>query len=811
MLLPVYSLITGDLRTAAGCPLFDYFFGVIMNNFKKKIKRILRRMLGRPEPPKRKTPDRLPDDIDTAVRKNGLETDGFIRVVESDMDFDGCYLTAWTALDDKGIYFILGDEKVTKKRGNKKIKSEYELREIRSYPLSDFDSLKCEQYVSTGRLIAEKDGDDIGLIKFSLNFLGGYDELCKAFNSLKTGEPMPQSSEKPSGGVCPKCKRPYPTGRSSCPKCDKNDSTVKLLFSFFGGYKLQMALIVTAILISTAMNMAMPQISTKTLFDDVLSKVGSTPAQQLLVTLGYLIGAVVGMKLLGLLMTVSFQFLMGSIMPRVIYDIKVKIFAAMQRLSVGFYSSKQTGSLMERVTRDSNNIYWFFVDGLPYVITNVITVIGVLIIMFVMSWKLALLCCAAAPIFLVLLVFGGRFFRTLHHRSWARNARLTSMVSDNINGQRIIKAFSKEDEELDRFDTVSSDLYEADLKLNNSEATLFPVLTILLSVLAVVMLTFGGLMVANGEMTVGTLLNFTVYLTMLVGPLDFLSWVSNWWARCVDSAQRVFEIVDAKPEIVEKEHPIEIDKVRGDIEISKLEFEYEPAQPVIKNLDLKVNVGQMLGIVGKTGAGKTTIANLIARLYDPKAGCVKIDGVDARDLPLDTIRKNVGLVSQDIYLFIGTIADNIRYAKPDATMDEIIAAAKAASAHDFIMKLPDAYETRVGAGGHDLSGGERQRISIARTIIQNPRILILDEATAAMDTETERNIQYSLTKLMQGRTTVAIAHRLSTLRDADMLAVISEGEVVEYGSYAELLKKRGEFYKLYKIQAEALKAVGIID
>jgi hypothetical protein len=216
---------------------FDYFFGVTMDNFKKKIKRILRRMLGRPEPPMRKAPNRLPDDIDAAVRKNGLETDGFIKVVESDMDFDGCYLTAWTALDDKGIYFILGDEKVTKKRGNKKIKSEYELREIRSYPLSDFDSLKCEQYVSTGRLIAEKDGDDIGLIKFSLNFLGGYDEFCKAFNSLKTGEPMPQSSEKPSGGVCPKCKRPYSPGRSSCQKCDKNGSTVKRLFSFFGGYK----------------------------------------------------------------------------------------------------------------------------------------------------------------------------------------------------------------------------------------------------------------------------------------------------------------------------------------------------------------------------------------------------------------------------------------------------------------------------------------------------------------------------------------------------------------------------------------------
>ena len=283
-------------------------------------------MLGKYEPPKHKRFDRLPDDVKAAVESSGLATDGFIKVVESDMDFDGCYLTAWTALDSEGIYFILGDEKAAKKRGNKKIKAEYELREIRSYPLSDFDSLKCEQYVSTARLIAEKDGDDIGLIKFSLNFLGAYDEFCKAFNSLKSGKPiLKNDGDRKDDGVCPKCKRPYPPGRKSCPKCNKNESTVKRLFSFFGGYKLQMTLIVAAILISTAINMAMPQISTKALFDDVLSNVGSTPAQQLFVTLGYLIGAVVGMKLLGLLMTVSFQFLMGSIMPRVIYDIKVKI------------------------------------------------------------------------------------------------------------------------------------------------------------------------------------------------------------------------------------------------------------------------------------------------------------------------------------------------------------------------------------------------------------------------------------------------------------------------------------------------------
>ena len=291
--------------------------------------------------------------------------------------------------------------------------------------------------------------------------------------------------------------------------------------------------------------------------------------------------------------------------------------------------------------------------------------------------------------------------------------------------------------------------------------------------------------------------------------MQFLAWCANWWSRCADSAQRVFEVCDAQPEITEKEDAFTFEKLRGEIEINELDFEYEPARPVIKKLSLHVKPGQMLGIVGKTGAGKTTIANLIARLYDAKDGSVKIDGVDVRDLKLSELRRNIGLVSQDIYLFMGTIADNIRYARPEATMDEVIAAAKAAYAHDFIMKLPDAYETRVGAGGQKLSGGERQRISIARTIIQNPKILILDEATAAMDTETERNIQNSLAGLKDGRTTIAIAHRLSTLRDADELAVISDGTIVEQGVFRDLLAQKGEFYRQYKIQQEALKAVGI--
>ncbi|HOB20371.1 MAG TPA: ABC transporter ATP-binding protein, partial [Candidatus Atribacteria bacterium] len=319
----------------------------------------------------------------------------------------------------------------------------------------------------------------------------------------------------------------------------------------------------------------------------------------------------------------------------------------------------------------------------------------------------------------------------------------------------------------------------------------------------------GGNMVLNREITLGTLLTFIAYLSMLYGPLEFMSWVSNWWARCVDSAQRVFEIIDAKPDVTEPENPVILDRIQGNIELKGVTFEYEPAKPVLKGLDLSVKAGQMLGIVGKTGAGKTTMANLIARLYDVTEGTITIDGVDIKQLSLSQLRKSIGIVSQDIYLFIGTIADNIRYARPDASMEDVIRAAKAASAHDFIMALPDAYETRVGAGGQDLSGGEKQRLSIARTILQDPDILILDEATAAMDTETEASIQKALAELQKGRTTIAIAHRLSTLRDADTLAVISDGRVVESGTHKELMQKKGEYFKLYTIQLEGLKIINM--
>ncbi|MBR2868844.1 MAG: ABC transporter ATP-binding protein [Clostridia bacterium] len=753
---------------------------------------------------------KFPELLLKKLEEAGLCTENLIFCCTGDMDNDACYRSAWLSFDEKGLYIAYGTEELMKIKGKKHIEPKYTVEEIVAIPIEDIDKLETERYVSTGRLISVKDGVQTSLVKFSIGRIGQFDNLMKAFNSFKEkGEAEIPTSAEPEDKKCKKCGKPCPPGKDFCKKCGKNSAVAVRLFKFFGGYIPQIIAIIATMLLGSAVSVFIPQVSTRALFDDVLANPDGLPAAELLKALGVLVLSIFGVKLLNTLLTVIQQHLSGGIMPMVIYDIRVKIFKAMQRLSVGFYSSKQTGSLMERVISDSNNIYWFFVDGVPSVIIDTATIIGVLILMFVMSWKLSLIVIVAMPIIIVTLVFGDRFFRGMHHRNWLFGARVSAMVSDNINGQRVIKAFAKEDDEFDRFSKASEDLMNSEIKLTVSEATLFPILEVVILMLTTVVLGFGGVLVAKGEMTAGTLLTYIVYLEMLRGPFSFLSWVSNWWSRCADSAQRVFEICDAEPDIVEKENAVGFENLRGDIEINELEFEYEPARPVIRKLSLEVKAGDMLGIVGKTGAGKTTIANLIARLYDAKEGNVKIDGIDVRDLKLTELRRNIGLVSQDIYLFIGTIADNIRYAKPDATMNEIIAAAKAASAHDFIMKLPDAYETRVGAGGQKLSGGERQRISIARTIIQNPKILILDEATAAMDTETERNIQNSLTKLKAGRTTLAIAHRLSTLRDSDYLAVIDNGRIVEYGTYSELLKQKGEFYKQYKIQSEALKTIGI--
>lgn len=756
--------------------------------------------------------NRLPEYMKKSFEKKGIDTGKLIYAVHGDMK-DGEFIDVWITFDQDQLYIMTGMEKVVRTGGSRRLDISFEAQDPEAIPHRKLGKLKVERFLSTACLLSVKAPDsdaevldDFELATFSLGFAVYFENFIKCYENFKQGkEVFADCADIDEELFCPKCGTRYPEKeRRICPKCLNKMNITLRLFSFFKNYRSKVILIILTMFAGTAFNLLSPYVSSKLLFDEVLAEGGAYYGY-----IGLIVIAIFCVRLTGLGLGVLYSYILAGIVPRIIYDIKIKIFTAMQRLSVGFYTSKQTGSLMARVNNDANNIYWFFVDGLPYVVVNVITFAGIISLMLLLNVKLAVITLVTIPVIFTIFRLMWRTFRKLHHRRWVYDSKMSSHVSDTLNGQRIIKAFSREKEENSRFGQYSGSLYNSELRLENTVSTAFPLVYLFMFASQVVVTAAGGLMVIGNEITLGTLLTFIAYIGMLYGPMQFMSWVSNWWARCVDSAQRVFEIVDARPEVEDCEKPVSIADFKGEIEVSGVKFEYEPSRPVIKDMSFRVEAGQMLGIVGKTGAGKSTIVNLIARLYDVKEGYIKIDGTNVKEIALKQLRRNVGLVSQEIYLFIGTIADNIRYARPEARIEEVVAAAKAASAHEFIMKLPDAYETRIGAGGQDLSGGEKQRLSIARTIIQNPKILILDEATAAMDTITERNIQESLSRLKRGRTTIAIAHRLSTLRDADMLAVVDDGKVVEHGTHMELITKKGEYYKLYSLQMEALKHIGV--
>ncbi|MEE1012484.1 MAG: ABC transporter transmembrane domain-containing protein, partial [Acutalibacteraceae bacterium] len=433
-----------------------------------------------PKPPKPEK-GKFPKPFLRVLEDAGLSTKNLIYCCTGDMDNEACYCSAWLSFDEKGFYVALGDEEIVRsKRKSQITEPKYTVSEIRSIPLDDVDSLEAERYVSTGRLIIKKDGEQISVVRFSIGKIAQFENFVRAFNSYKEkGEAEVPTSDEPEEKKCQKCGRPCPPGKDFCPKHNKNSSTAVRLFKFFGGYIPQIVSIIAIMLLGAAVTVFIPQISTRSLFDDVLANPDGLPVAELIKALGVLVLSIFGIRLLNTVLTVIQQYITGGIMPNVIYDIKVKIFNAMQKLSVNFYSSKQTGSLMERVIRDANNIYWFFVDGLPALIIDISTVIGVIVIMFVMSWKLSLITIVAIPIILMFLYFGDKFFRSMHHRAWLYGARVSAMVSDNINGQRVIKAFAKEDDEFGRFEKLSGEHMKAELKLALSEATLFPILEVL--------------------------------------------------------------------------------------------------------------------------------------------------------------------------------------------------------------------------------------------------------------------------------------------------------------------------------------------
>lgn len=501
---------------------------------------------------------------------------------------------------------------------------------------------------------------------------------------------------------------------------------------------------------------------------------------------------------------------MAQVVADTVRDIKQDVFAALGRLSIGFFTSKQTGSLMTRVLSDAERVTNFFLDGFPYIFIHGFTIIATFCVMFRLNAPMALVACVLLPLLVFMSVRLKPKLWSLFGRRHRAERAVNSRVNDNLTGARVVKAFGQQAAENARFEPVNERLKDAEIRIvkyNNR----FTILYNLVQEISSIWVWIVGviLLLGTGDIELGVLITFVGYVGQLNGPMNFFSRVFQMWSDSINSAQRMFEIMDAIPDIEEAEHPVALKEPEGEIELSHVTFGYETNKPVLKDITLHVKPGEMLGVVGRSGAGKTTLVNLISRLYDVNEGEIRIDGVPVKELAFHDLRRNVAMVSQDTYIFMGTVAENIAYADPDASREDIIRAAMLASAHEFISNMPDGYDTMIGAAGKDLSGGEKQRISIARAILADPKILILDEATASVDTATEKAIQESLNYLVKGRTTLSIAHRLSTLRDADRLVVIDEGKIAEQGTAEQLEQKQGIYYKLMKLQTESLALKGL--
>ena len=566
----------------------------------------------------------------------------------------------------------------------------------------------------------------------------------------------------------------------------------KRLISYVRPYMGRMIAAIACIILAAGGNLAVPWII-KDVIDQVL--INKDMAMLNIIAIGILI-----IFFLRGIFFFGQTYLMSYIGQRVIIDIREAVYRQLQRLSLTYFDKRQTGAIMSSVTNDVSALQAALVDSMVEMVTEAMILIGSLGAMFFLHWKLSLLTLITMPLVLQAINTFGKKLRNAGRVLQERAADITAILQETISGIRVIKSFAREDYETDRFKQENYYNFRAQMKTSQLLATLTPVIEFLSAIGVTVIIWYGGMEVIDGNLTSGALIAFLIYVVNLANPVKRLSKVYGNIQKSLAAAERVFAILDTEPDIKDMPGAIDLPEVKGHVALQHLSFAYSPGQYALRDVSLEVKPGQTIAIVGPSGAGKTTIANLLPRFYEATEGSILVDGKDIRTVTMQSLRQQIGIVPQETVLFNGTVYDNILYGRLDATHEEVIAAAKAANAHNFIDRMPDQYQTHIGERGAKLSGGQRQRISIARAILKDPRILILDEATSALDTESEKLVQQALDKLMIGRTSFVIAHRLSTVQRADMIVVLDKGRLVEQGTHSELLALGGLYSTLYQVQ-----------
>ncbi len=566
----------------------------------------------------------------------------------------------------------------------------------------------------------------------------------------------------------------------------------KRLLQLLFPYRVWVAVSFVAAILVMALNLTIPQLI-RLVIDRVI-------LENQLNLLGFIVISVILVSVFKALFTFVHRYVMEYVAQKAIFDIRNKLYVHLQRLSFSYLGQITTGQLMSRVTSDVETLRRFLDFGVIHFLQSCLTILGILTVMFIMHPLLALVSMASIPFLTGTVYKFARKVKPAFSDIQHQVAQLSSVLQENITGIRLVQANTREEGEAKKFWEQNNKLFNSNVFTAKIWSFYLPLMQFISGLGTALIFWYGGRLVITGELLLGELIAFNSYLLLLVMPLRMLGWVVSLIQRAVSSGERIFEILDSEPEIKNQPGARDIGKAEGLVQFRQVGFGYQENKMVLKNINLSVLPGQVTALVGTTGSGKSALVELIPRFYDPQEGTILLDGRDIKSITLESLRKNVGIVFQESFLFSATLAENIAYGRPDASEEEIINAAKGAQIHDFIVSLPQGYQTVIGERGLGLSGGQKQRISIARTLLVNPRVLILDDITANIDVRTEFLIRKALKNLMKGKTVFLIAQRLSTLRNVDQVVVLDQGEIIELGTHHDLIRSGGRYAELYRMQ-----------
>ena len=660
-----------------------------------------------------------------------------------------------------------------------------------SYDIKDYQKATAEPGVGGGILTLSKDGEDMIIAHYSSKHMSRYAYIARGINILISGRfEEVESSEYEK--ICPKCGRVIP-GTGTCSKCTGNGGFYHILREFIRPYRKEffgVFLLMVAVAVVTLLN---PEVQ-KRLINNVLEKNGHISTAMMFLAVMFTFS--VSIVFINIAKSVSTAKL-GS---KISADLRKQLFEKYQKLPLSFINDRRPGELLNRITQDTRFISEFMADVFCNLFAILFIFIWDMVFMIVLDWKLALLTLSIVPFVAVMILSLRKTISRIFHVQNRKNDDVASDLQDVISGMRIVKSYGKENDEAERFKVLSGEFAKVQMRNERFWGLFDFLMSFFMGLGLVIVVYFGGRSVLGNTMTSGELYQFISYTLLLFQYVGWLGRLPREVSRLKSSLERIYDVLAQK---VKEESPEASDvKIKGEITFDHATFGYKSYQPVLEDINAVIKPGEMIGIVGASGTGKSTLINLLMRLYETDDGSILVDGCDMKNISQKSYHSQLGVVLQETFLFSGTIIDNIRFSKRDASIGEIIRAAKLANAHEFISKLPDGYNTYVGEKGYTLSGGERQRIAIARAILTDPKILILDEATASLDTESEFMIQKALDRLTSGKTTFAIAHRLSTLKNADRIMVIDGHSIAEIGTHSELLERKGIYYGLYTAQMQ---------